>query len=193
VVIAPTKPSISVGDSRHVSFIESGRANPSRDMVLLLGRVLDAPLRERNRLLEAAGFVAAYRESKLDASQLVAVTQALDAILAQQRPFPAVVLDRTRNNVLRLIFHAEGLRPHVTNWDEVAPALLQRVHREAVGRRVDDELRRRCHRAGNAPRSASSRSTTRPALPRTRSSESVRDSDGISPSLVFVRAGVMRA
>lgn len=151
---------------RHVSFIESGRSNPSRDMVLLLASVLDVPLRERNRLLAAAGFAPAYRESALDQPQLAVVQHALDAILAQQRPYPAVVLDRAWNivrandvgerffafllagqtppsppNVLRLMFHPQGLRPYVTNWDEIAEALIQRVHREAVGQIVDDEIR----------------------------------------------------
>jgi transcriptional regulator with XRE-family HTH domain len=151
---------------RHLSFIESGRSNPSRDMVLLLASVLDVPLRERNRLLAAAGFTPAYRETALDQPQLAVVTQALDAILAQQRPFPAVVLDRGWNivrandagerffafllagqsppsppNVLRLIYHPQGLRPFITNWEEVAEGLIQRVHREAVGNVVDDDLR----------------------------------------------------
>jgi len=151
---------------RHVSFIESGRSNPSRDMVLLLASVLDVPLRERNRLLGAAGFAAEYRESAMEQPQLAVVKQALDAILAQHRPFPAVVLDRGWNilrandagerffafllanqtpptppNVLRLIFHEQGLRPHITNWEEVAEGLIQRVHREAVGNVVDDDLR----------------------------------------------------
>jgi len=151
---------------RHLSFIESGRSKPSRDMVLLLASVLDVPLRERNRLLSAAGFAAAYRESAMEQPQLAVVKQALDAILAQHRPFPAVVLDRGWNilrandagerffafllagqappsppNVLRLIFHPQGLRPHITNWDEAAAGLIQRVHREAVGNVVDDELR----------------------------------------------------
>lgn len=151
---------------RHVSFIESGRSNPSRDMVLLLASVLDVPLRERNRLLAAAGFAPAYRESTLDQPQLAVVQQALDAILAQHRPYPAVILDRRWHivrandagerffafllegstppsppNVLRLIFHPQGLRPYITNWDEVAEGLIQRVHREAVGNVVDDDVR----------------------------------------------------
>jgi transcriptional regulator with XRE-family HTH domain len=153
---------------RHVSFIESGRANPSRDMVLLLASVLDVPLRERNTLLQAAGFAAAYRESPLAAPQLATVQRALEAILAQHRPFPAVVLDRAWNivqtndaadaffgfllaggtaatlgppNVLRLIFHPDGLRPWIANWEAVAEALIQRVHREAVGNAVGDDVR----------------------------------------------------
>jgi transcriptional regulator with XRE-family HTH domain len=153
---------------RHVSFIESGRSNPSRDMVLLLASVLDVPLRDRNTLLQAAGFAAAYRESPLAAPQLAAVQRALGAILDQHRPFPAVVLDRVWNivqtndaadaffgfllagggaaalgppNVLRLIFHPAGLRPWITNWEAVALALIQRVHREAVGNAIADDVR----------------------------------------------------
>jgi transcriptional regulator with XRE-family HTH domain len=151
---------------RHLSFVESGRANPSRDMILLLARVLDVPLRERNRLLGAAGFAAAYRESDMGAPQLAVVQQALDAILAQHRPYPAVVLDRAWNlvaandaaerffafllagqtppsppNVLRLVFHPQGVRPWIANWEEVAEGLIQRVHREAIGNVIDDELR----------------------------------------------------
>jgi transcriptional regulator with XRE-family HTH domain len=151
---------------RHVSFIESGRANPSREMVLLLARVLDVPLRERNTLLQAAGYAAVFRESGLAAPQLATVKRALDAILAQHRPFPGVILDRAWNvvgtndaadrffalllagssltgppNVLRLMFHPDGLRPHIANWEAVAETLIQRVHREAVGNALPDEVR----------------------------------------------------
>lgn len=148
---------------RHLSFIESGRSNPSRDMVLLLARALDVPLRERNTLLEAAGFAAAYRVSELGEPQLVAVRGALDAILAQHRPYPAVVLDRMWNitrtndaadrlfgflldgvppavpNVLRLVFGR--LRPWIANWEELAGALIQRVHRESIGYALTRDLR----------------------------------------------------
>jgi transcriptional regulator with XRE-family HTH domain len=153
---------------RHVSFIESGRAKPSREMVLQLASTLDVPLRERNTLLQAAGFSAAYRESSLAAPQLAVVRQALEAILAQHRPYPAVVLDRAWNvvsmndaaerffnlllagtaaerlgapNVLRLMFHRDALRPFVTNWEEVAEGLIQRVHREVVGNTLADDVR----------------------------------------------------
>ena len=153
---------------RHLSFIESGRSKPSREMVLLLASVLDVPLRERNTLLQAAGFAAVFRESAMTEPQLAVVRQALDAMLAQAAPYPAVVLDRQWNiisgneaaqrffgfllagsgserlgpaNVLRLIFHTDGLRPWIANWDEVAEALIQRVHREAVGNTLGDEVR----------------------------------------------------
>lgn len=151
---------------RHVCFLETGRAKPSREMVLHLAETLSIPLRERNALLVAAGFAPAYLESSLDAPQVAVVRTAIDAILAQQEPYPAVVMNRAwdivttnaaaarffrmlldgrtppdANNVLRLMFHPDGLRPNVTNWTAVAPALLQRVHREAIGGVVDEGVR----------------------------------------------------
>jgi transcriptional regulator with XRE-family HTH domain len=145
---------------RHLSFIETGRANPSRDMVLLLASALDIPLRERNALLLAAGFAPVYGESDMEAPELAAVRAALDAILRQQEPFPAVIMNRhwdilrtnqaaTRffgfllgdapaatagtGNVLRMMFDPRALRPMVVNWEAVAEALIARAHREAVG------------------------------------------------------------
>ena len=143
---------------RHICFLETGRARPSRDMVVLLSNVLDVPLRERNAMLLAAGFAPLYRESRLDAPELGAVQTALQAILRQQEPFPAVVMNRHWDlvqtnqaaerffglllagravpepmNVVRLMFDPEGLRPCVSNWEAVAETLVQRVHREAVG------------------------------------------------------------
>jgi transcriptional regulator with XRE-family HTH domain len=146
--------------SRHLCFIETGRAKPSREMVLLLASVLDVPLRERNALLLAAGFAPVYRESNLDAPALAAVRGALDAILRQQEPFPAVVMNRhwdilrtndaaTRffgyllaprpadqpapTNVLRMMFDNDALRPFVSNWQAVAESLLLRARRESIG------------------------------------------------------------
>jgi transcriptional regulator with XRE-family HTH domain len=144
--------------SRHISFLETGRAKPSRDMVVLLATVLGVPLRERNQLLLAAGFAPLYREAPLDAPELGAIRAALDAILRQQEPFPAVVMNRYWDildmnqagrrffgmllgdregrrpaNVLRLMFDPKELRPHVTNWNSVAEKLLQRLRREATG------------------------------------------------------------
>ena len=152
--------------SRHVCFVETGRASPSRDMVLRLSRVLDLPLRERNTLLLAAGFAPMYQETKLEAPELSSVRAALDAILRQQEPFPAVVMNRYwdilgRNeaarhffkfllgdrapavpgNVLRMMFDPNGVRPFVENWPAVAEALVQRVHRECVGGVTDERTR----------------------------------------------------
>lgn len=150
---------------RHLCFIETGRAAPSRDMVLLLAEALRVPLRERNALLLAAGFAPMFVESSLDDPSLAAVRSAVNAILRQQEPYPAVVMNRRWNvvdsnaaathffkralngrepgdaasNVLRLMFHPDGLRPSVANWEAVGPALIQRVHREAAGGVVDAE------------------------------------------------------
>lgn len=127
-------------------------------MLVLLSNVLDIPLRERNALMLAAGFAPVYAESPLDAPEIKVVQAALDAILKQQEPFPAVVMNRRWDivrgneaarqffgmmlgkvgppgtaNVLRLMFDPGGLRPHVVDWEAVAETLIQRAHREAVG------------------------------------------------------------
>jgi transcriptional regulator with XRE-family HTH domain len=143
---------------RHVSFVESGRARPSREMVLVLARALDVPLRERNQLLLAAGYAPMYRETGIDEPAMSQVRAALDRVLRHHEPFPAVVMDRRWDilmangaatvmfawllggersarpaNVLRLMLDPDGLRPFVANWAQVGEALVQRVHREAIG------------------------------------------------------------
>jgi transcriptional regulator with XRE-family HTH domain len=143
---------------RHICFIETGRAKPSREMVLLLSDVLDVPFRERNGLLLAAGFAPIYAETPLEAPELAAVQSALQAILRQQEPFPAVVMNRHWDvrqsneaarrffgfllgervqdgpaNIVRMMFHPDGLRPFVSNWEAVAETLFHRVRREAIG------------------------------------------------------------
>ena len=140
---------------RHVSFVESGRANPSREMVLALARAMDVPLRERNQMLLAAGYAPHYRETGLDEQAMAQVNAALGRLLEQQEPYPAVVMDRHWNvlrtneagasmfafllddpppdpaNVVRLMFTT--LRPYVANFEQTGEGLIQRVHREAVG------------------------------------------------------------
>ena len=148
---------------RHLSFLEAGRAQPGRDLILKLGLVLDIPLRQRNAMLLAAGFAPAYRERSLSDPELGAVMQALDFMLAQQAPYPALVVDRLWNlvmanepaakmmrlflgmpahapiprdgsvNVLRLILDPNGLRQYLVNWEDVCTDLLQWVQREAMG------------------------------------------------------------
>ena len=143
---------------RHVSFLESGRARPSRQMVLHLGEMMDLPLRERNRLLHAAGFAAAYRESRLDEPQLQAARHALDLLLRQNEPFPTLVVDagwtvQLANqaaqrmvgfllgdrhdpaqplNFMKLPLHPHAARPYIANWPEIASALVHRLQREAM-------------------------------------------------------------
>lgn len=147
---------------RHLSFLESGRAQPSRDLVLKLGIVLDVPLRQRNAMLLAAGFAPAYQERNLSDPELASVMQALDFMLRQQAPFPALVVDRLWNlvrfnepaagfmtwllglpagsaiprdgsiNVLRLMLDPAGLRPRLVNWQAVCADSLLWIQREAM-------------------------------------------------------------
>ena len=146
-----------------MSFVESGRSQPSRAMVLRLARVLDVPIRERNALLLAAGYAPLYGESGLDGAHAAHVRAALERVLSGHEPYPAVVMDRHWNvtrgngaagrlfewllgpaaagpaNVVGLMFSPTGLRPHVANWEQAAEALIRRVHREAVGGVLDPE------------------------------------------------------
>src|SRR5215470_8189000 len=155
--------------SRHVSFIETGRAKPSREMVLQLARALDVPLRDRNDLLTAAGFAPVYRATDLEAPALAQARRALDFVLKAQEPYPALILDRHWNvlkvnegsarvqaffldpkkvaelgppNAMRLMFHPHGFRPYIVNWEATAASLIQWLHRDAVSGRGDDETRR---------------------------------------------------
>jgi transcriptional regulator with XRE-family HTH domain len=150
---------------RHLSFVESGRSVPSRDMVQTLAEALDVPLRERNALLVAAGYAPLYSESALESSQLIQVRRAVTRLLEHQEPYPGVVLDRQWNvletnraaprlfahfvdlsvlpqprNLLRSMFDPAGLRPWIANWDVVAQALVQRVFREAVAGVPDSQV-----------------------------------------------------
>lgn len=155
---------------RHVSFLESGRANPSRRMILQLSAVLDVPLRERNDWLVAAGFAPVFRTRLLDDPQMGQVMGAVQRMLANHEPFPAVAIDRAWNlrlangpfdrlvamigadawarvggserNLMRLFFHPDGIKPWVTNWPAVAPLLWHRACREAeaLGGREVQEL-----------------------------------------------------
>ena len=138
---------------RHVSFLESGRAKPSREMVVQLTTALDVPLRQRNTMLLAAGFAPVYRESNLAAPELAPVRQAIDRILKQQEPYPAVVIDRLWNllqaneaaqaftlflfegpppapppgkgpNILQWLLDPKALRSKISNWEEVARYLV---------------------------------------------------------------------
>ena len=145
--------------SRHLSFMETGRSRPSREMVLVLAEVLEVPPRARNDLLAAAGYAPIYRESSLDAPEMAQFRRALDFILRQQEPYPAIVLDRYWNillandgtgrfmdvfmdpeaasalgpaNAMRLICHPAGLRPYIVNWESTAAALIQWLHRDLL-------------------------------------------------------------
>jgi transcriptional regulator with XRE-family HTH domain len=161
---------------RYVSFVETGRSQPSRRMVVRLARALDIPLRERNGLLLAAGYAPLYAASALGAPEFERVQLALAAMLAQHEPFPAVVMDRAWNvlqanrgaqrlfgglcapdpmpepaNVLELMIEPGPVRNAVLNWATVVPALLERARREAVGGVLDDATAARIERLHSRP------------------------------------------
>lgn len=142
--------------ARHVSFIETGRAQPSREMVLRLAEHLDVPVRARNTLLVAAGHAPAYSETPLDAPEMHDVRAAIDTILAGHEPYPALVMDESWNlvasntgmtallagispellkppiNVMRLALHPDGAAPRIVNLAQWRGHLLARLHRQIV-------------------------------------------------------------
>lgn len=150
--------------ARHLSFVETGRARPNRALLLSLARSLDIPLRARNELLTAAGFAPIYRETSLDVPALAQVRRAVDFMLRQQEPYPAIVLDRHWNivksnaamgrltslflspqeaaeagapNIMHLTYHPKGLRSWIVNWEETASAYIQWLHRDLL--RIGDD------------------------------------------------------
>ncbi|RZQ63992.1 helix-turn-helix transcriptional regulator [Amycolatopsis suaedae] len=149
--------------ARHLSFVETGRAKPSRDLVLRLGEHLDVPLRERNGLLLAAGYAPAYPENALTDPAMAAARDAVRTLLAAHEPLPAVVVDRGWNlvdrnagtdllldgvaaelleppvNVLRLTLHPGGMAPRIANLGQWRAHLLGRLRRE-VAASADGEL-----------------------------------------------------
>ena len=152
---------------RHLSFLETGRAKPSREMVIHLGATLDLPLRARNEMLLAAGFAPAFPETRLDEPAMDQVRHVLEFLLQAHEPFPAIVVDRRWNSVManeasarfimqfvdvaeaatatgpnlaKLTFHPSGLRRSMVNWEETATMLLQRLEREVADRASDAEL-----------------------------------------------------
>ena len=156
---------------RYLSFIETGRARPSREMVLHLAARLEVPLREQNPLLLAAGYAPIYSERSLDDEEMAAVRAALDHFLAGHQPYPAAVVDRHWNlvaanaalgvltqgvapellespaNVFRIALHPDGMGPKVANLREWSAYVLHRVRRQAAItgdpelERLYDELR----------------------------------------------------
>src|ERR1700744_4575203 len=149
--------------ARHLSFVETGRSAPSRDMVLKLAERLNVPLRERNIMLVAAGFAPAVPQRPLDDPALKSARAAIDLVLKAHEPNPALAYDRHWNlvsanrmvmplldgvserllgqpfNVLRLAFHPEGLAPRTVNLAEWAGHLLERLHRQCEAT-ADPEL-----------------------------------------------------
>ena len=142
---------------RHLSFVETGRSKPSRELLLHLAEHLEVPLRERNHLLLAAGYAPVHAETPLDAAPMGPVRAALDQFLAGHEPYPAVVVDQrwdlvTANapalgiladgvapslmappvNVIRVCLHPDGLAPRIVNLAEYSQHLMIRLHRQAL-------------------------------------------------------------
>jgi transcriptional regulator with XRE-family HTH domain len=151
--------------TRHLSCVETGRAQPSREMVLRLAEALQVPLRERNGLLLAAGYAPIYHHGGLDTPEVAAARHAVDLLMARLEPYPVVVVDRhwntlrmnsgaerffalfpacdsaTPHNGVRLVFHPHGLRPFIENWESVAARVIQRVHREVAANPSDETMK----------------------------------------------------
>ncbi len=160
--------------ARHISFLETGRAEPSREMLMTLSSVLDVPLRERNLLLLAAGYAPIYGETSLDDPRMTQVRTAVEVILKSNEPRSALAHDRHWNvvmanaafiqfvalamgkehpglsplkistaprlNVMRLLFHPEGMRRIIVNWEAIAKALLNEAYRRLAWAR-DETLK----------------------------------------------------
>jgi transcriptional regulator with XRE-family HTH domain len=140
--------------SRHLSFVETGRAKPTSEMILRLAEHLDVPLRDRNKLLLAGGFAPAYPEHELGEPELAAVRAALTQVLDGHQPFPAAIVNRHWElvdanaaiaiftegaaghlldppvNVLRLSLHPDGMAPRILNLPQWRAHLLTRLHRQ---------------------------------------------------------------
>ena len=145
---------------RHVSFLETGRARPSREMVTRLSTALQIPLRDRNLLLRAAGFADLYAERDISAAEMATLREAVIRMMTAHDPYPAFAVDRHWNiadlnasarrmmapvadafpldqpdrpvNMLDLTFSPDGMRPFITNWEDYARQAIQRLHREAL-------------------------------------------------------------
>lgn len=156
---------------RHLSFLESGRSSPSRQMVLQLASSLGLPLREKNALLNAAGFANLYGHSGIDEAELTQAKRALDILLKHHEPYPAVVIDRNWNllmmneansrifglfvdpiniwqqiggdspNLIRLVLHPKGLRRFLVSWHELALYFIDNLQRELTNNPYNTEAR----------------------------------------------------
>ncbi|WP_439403121.1 helix-turn-helix domain-containing protein [Bradyrhizobium sp. DASA03068] len=150
---------------KHLSYVETGRAAASRDILLQLASALDLSLRDRNALLEAGGFARQYGERDLSAPELAEARRAIDLLLSRHEPFPAIVTDRRWNvmqanraasrlmsmllgpermqrplNHMRMFLAPDELKPFVENWSIVAAALLARARHEAMAAPLDEAL-----------------------------------------------------
>jgi transcriptional regulator with XRE-family HTH domain len=149
--------------SRHLSYVETGRAQPSRDLVSRLAQTLELPLREQNALLVAAGYAPEYSETALGAPEMATVRKAIDLILDKQDPYPAIVMNRhwdllmanrsttrifrwllegppAQSNIMKTFFDPRGVRPFVVNWEECAGDLIRHLHNDLAAAPSDARL-----------------------------------------------------
>lgn len=153
--------------SRHISFIETGRTRPSREMLLRLADVMDLPLKDSNLLLNSGGYAPAYSELDLDSPEMESVRNALALILENHNPYPALVMDGSYNllmanqaqqklmtlalgelqqlpshNLMEALFREDMFRPLVVNWNEVSGHLLRRLRKQtlAYGKTAHQQL-----------------------------------------------------
>lgn len=162
--------------SRHVSFLETGRSKPSREMVTRLATALQIPLRDRNLLLRSAGFADIYTERQMPGEEMSMLRQAVTRLMTAHDPYPSFVVDRDWNvqdangsgrllfmpisaafplndperppNMLDITFSHEGIRPYILNWEDYARQSIQRIHREALSQA---DVRRALDRIGRHP------------------------------------------
>jgi transcriptional regulator with XRE-family HTH domain len=174
--------------TRHLSFVETGRASPSRDMVLTLAEHLELPLRDRNSLLEAAGYAAVYRETPLEAAAMTEVRAALSHLLEASLPNPSLVVNRRydillansaaieffsffapnwrgKNNMAELVFSAQGLRPAILDWPAAAGYLVKRVRAELAGKARDAQDEELLARVSDVQQELANEPAPAPATP----------------------------
>jgi len=163
--------------ARHVSFLETGRSRPSREMILRLGSTLDVPLREQNAMLRAAGLEEAFADPAVAEPFAPPIERAIERMMAQHEPFPLVVFDRKYDivrlnagasrllplfvadpgcleppvNAMALLFDPRGVRPFVEDWPQAGRAMLARLHREVLASGGDAELGALLHRVLELP------------------------------------------
>ena len=150
---------------RHLSCVETGKAQPSREMIARLADALTMPLRERNALLIAAGYAPKYRETELTSPEMAPVRRAIDFILQHQEPYPAIVMNRhwdillmnealvrifrvlrpqgppRHANMLRQIFDPDDMRSLIRNWEELAIDVLRHLHNQVAMAPSDTKAR----------------------------------------------------
>ena len=146
--------------SRHLSCVETGKAKPSRELIDRLAGALQVPMRDRNTLFIAAGFAPGYHETAIAAPTMSAARRAIELMMKQQEPYPAIVTTRhwdilmsnegatrlfawllggrsAERNAMRMVFDPEGLRPLIANWEEVALDLIRQLHADVASAPLD--------------------------------------------------------